>query len=312
MAAAIATIDVLSALADVALERNYCRPEINDTNDLVITEGRHPVVEIISGKNFISNDLELRSAGKSFMIITGPNMGGKSTYIRQAALIALLAHAGSFVPATRASICLLDRIFTRIGSSDNLARGQSTFLVEMGETAKILHNCTSRSLVILDEIGRGTSTLDGLSLAWAVSEFLIENDARRPNTLFATHYHELTRLTERYPSAHNLRVDVREWGDRIIFLYKIREGASDRSYGIHVARLAGLPDAVVRRAGEILRSLEEDKAGFALPERAGAAQTSLFEKSTRLRDTVQNIEIETLTPLEALGILADLKKMTLE
>lgn len=312
MASAIATIDVLSALADVAIERNYCRPEINDAGDLVITDGRHPVVEIISGKNFIPNDLELRSTKKSFMIITGPNMGGKSTYIRQAALIALLAHAGSFVPAARASICLLDRIFTRIGSSDNLARGQSTFLVEMGETAKILRNCTSRSLVILDEIGRGTSTLDGLSLAWAVSEFLIENDTRRPKTLFATHYHELTRLTERYPNAHNLRVDVREWGDHIIFLYKIREGASDRSYGIHVARLAGLPEAVVRRAGEILGSLEEEKADFALPERASGVQTSLFEESNALRDTLQQLDIDTLTPLEAIKILADLKKMTRE
>ena len=312
MASAIATIDVLSALADVAIERSYCRPEINDNGDLVITGGRHPVVEIISGKNFIPNDLELRSTEKSFMIITGPNMGGKSTYIRQAALIALLAHAGSFVPASRASICLLDRIFTRIGSSDNLARGQSTFLVEMGETAKILHNCTSRSLVILDEIGRGTSTLDGLSLAWAVSEFLIENDNRRPKTLFATHYHELTRLTERYPNARNLCVDVREWGDDIIFLYKIREGASDRSYGIHVARLAGLPDAVVRRAGEILGSLEEEKADFALPERTGGAQTSLFEEPNLLRDSLQRIDIDTLTPLEAIKILADLKKKALE
>ncbi|MGD1047285.1 MAG: DNA mismatch repair protein MutS [Candidatus Krumholzibacteriaceae bacterium] len=312
MASAIATIDVLSALADIAIERSYCRPEINDDGDLVITEGRHPVVEVISGKNFIPNDLELRSTGKGFMIITGPNMGGKSTYIRQAALIALLAHAGSFVPASRASICLLDRIFTRIGSSDNLARGQSTFLVEMGETAKILHNCTSRSLVILDEIGRGTSTLDGLSLAWAVSEFLLENESRRPKTLFATHYHELTRLTERYPNARNLRVDVREWGDHIIFLYKIREGASDKSYGIHVARLAGLPEAVVRRAGEILSSLEEEKADFALPERAGGAQTSLFEEPDPLRDALQHIDIDMLTPIEAIKILADLKKMARE
>jgi DNA mismatch repair protein MutS len=312
IASAIATIDVLSALADVAIERSYCRPEINDTGDLVITEGRHPVVEIISGKNFIPNDLELRSTDKTFMIITGPNMGGKSTYIRQAALIALLAHAGSFVPASRASICLLDRIFTRIGSSDNLARGQSTFLVEMGETAKILHNCTSRSLVILDEIGRGTSTLDGLSLAWAVSEFLLENGDRRPKTLFATHYHELTRLTERYPTAQNLRVDVREWGDEIIFLYKIREGASDRSYGIHVARLAGLPEAVVRRAGEILGSLEEGQTDFALPERTEVAQRSLFEEPDLVRDSLQRIDIDTITPIEALKILAELKKMARE
>jgi DNA mismatch repair protein MutS len=312
IASAVAVIDVLAALADAAVERNYCRPEINESGDLLITEGRHPVVEIISGKNFIPNDVELRSSEKSFMIITGPNMGGKSTYIRQAALIALLAHAGSFVPATRASVCLLDRIFTRVGSSDNLARGQSTFLVEMAETAKILHNCTGRSLVVLDEIGRGTSTLDGLSLAWAVSEYLLENDERRPKTLFATHYHELTRLAERYPFARNLRVEVREWGDEIVFLYKIREGASDRSYGIHVARLAGLPDAVIRRANEILGSLEREKANDILPASAAPMQASLFEPTSALKERLKGIDIDVITPLEALKILADLASMAKE
>ena len=312
IASAVAAVDVLSSLADAALERGYCRPDISEAGDIVVTEGRHPVVEIISGKNFIPNDINLRSDGKSFMIITGPNMGGKSTYIRQTALIALLAHAGSFVPATRASVGLLDRIFTRVGSSDNLARGQSTFLVEMGETAKILHNCTARSLVILDEIGRGTSTLDGLSLAWAVSEFLLENERGRPKTLFATHYHELTRLTERYPQVHNLRVEVREWGDDIIFLYKIRDGASDRSYGIHVARLAGLPETVIRRAADILSSLEREKANGAMPETTGLAQRSLFEESDRLRAYLQHIDIDSITPLEALSVLADLKRMMKE
>jgi DNA mismatch repair protein MutS len=307
IASAVSTIDVLAALAETALERSYCRPEINETGDLIVSEGRHPVVEIISGKNFIPNDVELRRDERSFMIITGPNMGGKSTYIRQTALIALLAHAGSFVPATRASICLLDRIFTRVGSSDNLARGQSTFLVEMAETAKILHNCTSRSLVILDEIGRGTSTLDGLSLAWAVSEFLLENDERRAKTLFATHYHELTRLAERYTHARNLRVEVREWGDEIIFLYKIREGASDRSYGIHVARLAGLPETVIRRANEILASLERERPAGTAPEGVGARQPSLFEKADSFRERLHHIDIDRITPLEAIKILSDLK-----
>ncbi|MDD4856507.1 MAG: DNA mismatch repair protein MutS [Candidatus Krumholzibacteria bacterium] len=310
IAAGAAVIDVLCALADVAVERSYCRPEINEGDDLVITEGRHPVVEIISGKNFIPNDIDLRLKEKSFMIITGPNMGGKSTYIRQAALIALLAHAGSFVPAARASVGLLDRIFTRVGSSDNLARGQSTFLVEMAETAKILHNCTDKSLVILDEIGRGTSTLDGLSLAWAVSEFLLGSGGCRPKTLFATHYHELTRLTERFPNARNLRVEVREWGEGIIFLYKICEGASDKSYGIHVARLAGFPEAVIHRAKEILEALEKEQAGGSLPQGPPAAQVSLFEPPDALRDRLHSIDIDSITPLNALKLLADLKRMT--
>ena len=309
VAASIAELDVISSLAAIALERGYCRPEINESGDLVVSGGRHPVVELISGTSFIPNDTELRSGERTFLLITGPNMGGKSTYIRQTAIIALLAHAGSFVPAARASIGLLDRIFTRVGSSDNLARGQSTFLVEMGETAKILHQCTSSSLVILDEIGRGTSTLDGLSIAWAVSEHLLENERRRPKTLFATHYHELTRLAERFPHARNLRVEVREWGDDIVFLYSIREGASDRSYGIHVARLAGLPEPVIRRANEILAALESERRSDAARPREEPLQPSLFEQPDRIRNQLHDIEIEQLTPLEALRILSDLKGM---
>jgi DNA mismatch repair protein MutS len=308
IAAAVASLDVLSSLAAIALEHSYCRPEINETGELIVSEGRHPVVERISGKDFIPNDIELRSNEKSFIILTGPNMGGKSTYIRQAAIIALLAHAGSYVPATRASVSLLDRIFTRVGSSDNLARGQSTFLVEMGETAKILNSCTDRSLVILDEIGRGTSTLDGLSIAWAVSEFLVEGDGPRPKTLFATHYHELTRLAERFPHVRAMRVEVREWGDQIVFLYKIREGASDRSYGIQVARLAGLPDSVIRRAGEILAGLEREKMVEVPPGIDASRQTSLFSDRDNLRDKLQHIDINAITPLDALRVLAELKR----
>ncbi len=308
IAAAVAALDVLSSLAATALERNYCRPEIVETGDLIVTDGRHPVVERISGKDFIPNDIELRSSEKSFVILTGPNMGGKSTYIRQAALIALLAHAGSYVPAARASVSLLDRIFTRVGSSDNLARGQSTFLVEMGETAKILNCCTERSLVILDEIGRGTSTLDGLSIAWAVSEFLAGGEGWRPKTLFATHYHELTRLVERFPQVRAMRVEVREWGDQIVFLYKIREGASDRSYGIQVARLAGLPESVTRRAGEILASLEREKMSTIPPGSDPAKQTSLFEDTGTIRRRLQSIDTNAITPLEALNILIELKR----
>jgi DNA mismatch repair protein MutS len=308
VAAAVAALDVLSSLAAIALDRNYCRPEIGETGDLVVTDGRHPVVERISGKDFIPNDVDLRSSGKSFIILTGPNMGGKSTYIRQAALISLLAHAGSYVPAARASVGLLDRIFTRVGSSDNLARGQSTFLVEMGETAKILNNCTDRSLVILDEIGRGTSTLDGLSIAWAVSEFLLEGEGPKPKTLFATHYHELTSLAGRFPHARSMRVEIKEWGDQIVFLYKIREGASDRSYGIQVARLAGLPESVIRRAGEILAGLEREKGSAAPPKIEPGSQTSLFPEPDDVRKTLQRIDINGITPLEALKILVELKE----
>ncbi|MCX5752912.1 MAG: DNA mismatch repair protein MutS, partial [Candidatus Krumholzibacteria bacterium] len=307
IASAVSTLDVLSALAVTALERNYCRPEINETGDLIVAEGRHPVVERISGKDFIPNDIELRSSEKSFIILTGPNMGGKSTYIRQAALIALLAHAGSYVPAARASVSLLDRIFTRVGSSDNLARGKSTFLVEMGETAKILNGCTERSLVILDEIGRGTSTLDGLSIAWAVSEFLLEGEGPRPKTLFATHYHELTGLVGRFPRARTMRVEVREWGDQIVFLYKIRDGASDRSYGIQVARLAGLPESVIRRAGEILASLEREKLGAIPAGTEPMKQATLFHDPDDIRTRLQQIDTNAITPLEALKFITDLK-----
>jgi DNA mismatch repair protein MutS len=312
VSAGVAALDVLSSLADLALERDYCRPEITDAADLSIRGGRHPVVELISGRNFIPNDVEIRSGDKSFLVITGPNMGGKSTYIRQAALIAILAHAGCYVPASRAVVGLMDRVFTRVGASDNLARGQSTFLVEMGETAKILHNCTSRSLVILDEIGRGTSTLDGLSIAWAVSEYLVEDDTRRPMTLFATHYHELTSLADRYPHVQNLRVEVKEWGDSIIFLYRIREGRSDRSYGIHVARLAGLPEKVIARANEILGRLEREQAADPGPEPPLPVQGSLFHDVDALRERLRGIDVDGMTPREALELLAELQRLSRE
>ena len=309
VARAVATIDLLSSLADLALERRYTRPEINESDELLIVEGRHPVVEVISGKNFIPNDCTIRPADKQLHIITGPNMGGKSTYIRQTALISIMAHMGSYVPASRAEIGCMDRIFTRVGSSDNLAKGQSTFLVEMTETAKILHNCTSHSLVILDEVGRGTSTLDGLSIAWAVTEFLLDNERARPKTLFATHYHELTHLTERYPHLQNLHVEVKEWGDNILFLYKIRSGASDRSYGIHVARLAGLPERVIERAKEILIGLEKDGAATrGAGTGSTAEQASLFDDRNHLREMLNSIDINKLTPVEALNFLSDLIK----
>jgi DNA mismatch repair protein MutS len=312
-AGAVALLDVIASLAELALDRDYCRPEVGTSNDLVIIEGRHPVVEVISEKSFIPNDCIIRPEDKQLLIITGPNMGGKSTYIRQAALISILAHMGSFVPASRANIGLMDRVFTRVGSSDNLAKGQSTFLVEMAETAKILHNCTSQSFVILDEVGRGTSTLDGLSIAWAVSEYLIENESARPKTLFATHFHELTHLAESLPRVQNLRVDVKEWGDKILFLYKIREGAGDRSYGIHVAKLAGLPHTVTDRAREILESLENGNAHpHWMARETIPVQGELFVHRNRIKEYLQNIDIENLKPIDALNVLSEILEMTKE
>ena len=256
-AQALAQIDVLGSFAETARLNNYCQPKIGDEGVLEIRDGRHPVLEqAVSEERFVPNDCAFDS-GARIALITGPNMAGKSTYIRQVALLALLAHTGSFIPATAARIDLIDRIFTRIGASDDLARGQSTFMVEMCETANILNNATDRSLVILDEIGRGTSTFDGLSLAWSIVEHLHNQVGAK--TLFATHYHELTELSGRLPRVKNFNVAVREWHDQIVFLRKIVEGGTDKSYGIQVARLAGVPKPILDRAKEILRNLEESE-----------------------------------------------------
>jgi len=266
-AGALAQLDVLASFAETARLNVYCRPLISDEGILQIREGRHPVLEgSLNEERFVPNDTAL-SSGKAdsvpseefpqIALITGPNMAGKSTYIRQVALIALLAHTGSFVPAVEARIDLVDRIFTRIGASDDLARGQSTFMVEMTETANILNNATLRSLIVLDEIGRGTSTFDGLSLAWSIVEHLHHQVGAK--TLFATHYHELTELAARLPRLKNFNVAVREWRDQIVFLRKIVAGGTDKSYGIQVARLAGVPKPVLERAKEILRNLEESE-----------------------------------------------------
>ena len=253
-AAAVAELDVTAALAQVAAENRYHRPRFSDTGEMRILAGRHPVIERLSGEEagrFIPNDLYLNNGSNLIAIITGPNMGGKSTYLRQAALIAILAQMGSYVPAEEAELPLIDRIFTRIGASDNLARGRSTFMVEMTETAAILNTATSRSFIVLDEIGRGTATYDGLALAWAVVEHI--HARTRAKTLFATHYHELTELAEQLEGVGNLRVTVKEAGDHIIFLRKVEPGKADRSYGIEVARLAGLPLEVIERAREVLK-----------------------------------------------------------
>jgi DNA mismatch repair protein MutS len=259
-AAAIAHLDVLSTFARVALDHRYTRPQLHDADALTITNGRHPIIEQLpDAEPFIPNDTRLDNTRHQICLITGPNMAGKSTYIRQVALIAILAHIGSFVPADAALIPLLDRIFTRVGAGDDLSQGRSTFMVEMQETANILNNATPRSLLVLDEIGRGTSTFDGISIAWAVAEHLHNTPACKAKTLFATHYHELTDLALTLNGVRNYTVQIHEQGHDITFLRKIIPGAADKSYGLHVARLAGLPRTVITRAREILTNLEDDE-----------------------------------------------------
>src|SRR5262249_25472418 len=271
-----ATLDVLAGLAHVARDRGYVRPVVDDSPRMEIREGRHPVLELrTDGVPFVPNDLLLDSEGGARLGITGPAMAGKSTFMRQAALLVILAQVGSFVPARVARLGAVDRIFTRIGAQDNLLRGQSTFLVEMTETATILRHATSRSLVLLDEIGRGTSTFDGLAIAWAVAEHLHER-CRGAKVLFATHYHQLTRLAAELPRVRHVPVAVRAWRDGIVFLHKVQPGGTDRSYGIQVARLAGLPAEVVDRAKALLRELEQRALAPAPPATADTGQLALF------------------------------------
>jgi DNA mismatch repair protein MutS len=259
-ASALARIDVIAALTECALKYNYCRPHVNNGKEIRVEAGRHPVLDaVMTTERFVPNDLLLDSDRDRMMIITGPNMAGKSTYIRQTALLVLMAQMGSFIPARSASIGLSDRIFTRVGAADDLSRGQSTFMVEMVETANILNHATDRSLVILDEIGRGTSTFDGLSIAWAVAEYL--HDTAKARTQFATHYHELTELSMTRKGVRNYNVAVKEYGEQVIFLRQIIPGGTDKSYGIHVAKLAGLPEDVIRRANEVLENLENSSIG---------------------------------------------------
>ena len=318
-ARALAGLDVLSAMAEAAALHNYTKPHVHDGEEMIVTDGRHPVVEhrTASGDPFVPNDISLNGSDAQLVILTGPNMGGKSTYLRQAALMAVMAQAGSFVPAREAKLPLVDRIFARVGASDNIARGHSTFMVEMQETANILHHATSRSFVVLDEIGRGTATFDGLSIAWAVAEFLATNPKARPKTLFATHYHELTDLADATPGVVNYHVAAREWKDDIIFLRKIVPGRSDRSYGIQVARLAGLPRTVIDRAREILAALERDEltrggrpsvsATTSDPQRQLGLFQSAAPASDALRTRLEAIDVDRMTPMEALTLLAELK-----
>ncbi|MBI5476490.1 MAG: DNA mismatch repair protein MutS [Ignavibacteriales bacterium] len=325
----IATLDCFTSLADSAVEYGYVKPAVNDGTKIEITEGRHPVIERLlpPGEQYTPNDTIIDNDNNQVMIITGPNMSGKSSYLRQAGLIVLLAQIGSFVPAKKASIGIVDRIYTRVGASDNIASGESTFLVEMHEAANIVNTATPRSLILLDEVGRGTSTFDGISIAWALTEYIHNRIGAK--TLFATHYHELNELAELFPRIKNLKVDVREYGDKVIFLHKVTPGFADHSYGIQVAQMAGLPDEVTDRAKKILKNLEgseltlheEPKANSQQPKAKGLeqrvggriapseVQLTLFEmRDDKLRDELKKLDLEKMTPLEALQKLAELKK----
>ena len=317
---AIASLDVLISLALVASERNYCKPQVDESLVIDISEGRHPVIESMKlGERFVPNDTLIDGDSDQLLMITGPNMAGKSTYMRQVALICLMAQAGSYVPAAKARIGIADRIFTRVGAGDNLARGQSTFMLEMMEAASILKNSTPKSLIVMDEIGRGTSTFDGVSIAWAVAEYIHDTPTCRARTLFATHYHELTELATTRVRIKNYTVAVREWNDQVIFLRTIIPGGASHSYGIQVARLAGMPSDVVERAKEILQNLESGEFEEGAPRLAKSRksqpkqelrQFSLFEATEDLlRQRLKKLNIATLTPLEALNMLDELKRM---
>jgi DNA mismatch repair protein MutS len=304
----IAELDVLSALGEAAALGGYTRPEVHEGNDLEIHEGRHPVVEqLLKSDRYIPNDV-IFERGEIVRVITGPNMSGKSTYLRQAALITLMAQMGSFVPAASARIGLVDRIFTRIGAQDEIHAGQSTFMVEMVEAANILHHATSRSLLILDEIGRGTSTYDGLSIAWGIIEYIHNHPQLRAKTLFATHYHELTQLADLLPGIRNYNVAVSEADNKVVFLHKIIAGGADRSYGIHVAQLAGLPAPVIQRANEIMAELEKTSGRAVKINPHAAQQIALFPETSPLLDELKDLDVNALSPIEALNRLFEWQK----
>lgn len=322
-AALMATLDCLLSFSKCALENKYFRPELNNSEVIDIKEGRHPVIEkqLPKSETYISNDVYLDPAQQQIIIITGPNMVGKSALLRQTALILLMAQMGSFVPASSAQIGYVDKIFTRVGASDNISLGESTFMVEMLETASILNNVSSRSLILLDEIGRGTSTYDGISIAWAIVEYLHEHPNARPKTLFATHYHELNEMEAHFERVKNYNVSVRELEDKVIFLRKLKKGGSEHSFGIHVARMAGLPKSVIKRANEILAELEKSHGKHSLSkpvsdiaDKREGLQLSFFQLDDpvlkQIRDEIKNLDINNLTPLEALNKLSEIKKIT--
>lgn len=322
-AAALSQLDCLQSLACVARERQYVRPVVDDSLTLDIHEGRHPVIETLMppGEEYVSNSVELDTKKQQIIIVTGPNMAGKSALLRQTALITLLAQIGSFVPAESAHIGVVDKIFTRVGASDNISVGESTFMVEMSEASNIMNNLTERSLVLFDELGRGTSTYDGISIAWAIVEYIHENPKAHARTLFATHYHELNEMEKLFPRIKNWNVSVREVNGRVVFLRKLQRGGSEHSFGIHVARLAGMPQSIVKRAESILADLEKAgaQAGTSVPraesntQRKEGMQLSFFQLDdpvlSQIRDTLLNLDVNNLTPLEALNKLNDIKRI---
>jgi DNA mismatch repair protein MutS len=316
----IARLDCLQSFAVISAENNYVRPLLNDSRVLDVTEGRHPVIEkqLPTGESYVPNDLLLDTEDQQIVILTGPNMSGKSALLRQTALIVLMAQTGCFVPAKAAKIGMVDKIFTRVGASDNISLGESTFMVEMNETASILNNLSDRSLILLDEIGRGTSTYDGISIAWAIVEYLHENKLRA-KTLFATHYHELNEMENSFSRVRNYNVSIKELDNKIIFLRKLKRGGSEHSFGIHVARMAGMPKSVVSRADAILKELEQSHVKQELTKpiadiaghREGM-QLSIFQLDDpvlkQIRDEILEIDIDNLTPVEALNKLYNIKK----
>ena len=325
----VARLDCLQSFAEVALVGGYCRPELTEDNKLLILEGRHPVIEtqMPPGEQYVSNDVSLDNESNQIMIITGPNMSGKSALLRQTALIVLMAQMGCYCPAKRATVGIVDKVFTRVGASDNISSGESTFMVEMNETASILNNVSDRSLVLLDEIGRGTSTYDGISIAWAITEYLHNNKKARPKVMFATHYHELIEMEQQFERIHNYHVSVKEIDGRVIFLRKLVPGGSEHSFGIHVARLAGMPPQVLNRASAMLELLEEKNSGPATSDGKKAkkgknvsakddlsgCQLSFIQLDDptllEIRDKILDIDIDTLTPIEALLKLNEIKKI---
>ena len=310
-AQAIASLDVLCSFAHTAVHNHYCRPEVDLSGEIRITQGRHPVVEqMLKNTLFVPNDTVLGADGCRAAIITGPNMAGKSTYMRQVALIVLMAQMGSFVPAAAARIGIVDKLFTRIGASDDLASGQSTFMVEMNEVADILKNATPRSLLILDEIGRGTSTFDGMAIAKAVLEYAVDPKKLGAKTLFATHYHELTSMEQEIPEIRNFNIAVKKRQGEMIFLRKIVPGAADDSYGVEVAKLAGLPDKLIARARAVLKELESGAPKAPEVQKQTSDQVSLLDlQADEIREKLSAINVETLTPIEAMNVLYQLKQL---
>jgi DNA mismatch repair protein MutS len=326
----IARLDCLLSFSKVALKQNYCRPKIDDSFEIDITAGRHPVIEqqLPIGESYVPNDVFLDTEAQQILMITGPNMAGKSALLRQTALIALMAQMGSFVPAERARMGLVDKVFTRVGASDNISSGESTFMVEMNETASIMNNVSDRSLILLDEIGRGTSTYDGISIAWSIAEYLHHNGTARPKTLFATHYHELNELANKFDRIKNFNIATREVGQKVIFLRKLVPGGSQHSFGIHVAKMAGMPRSIIERAAHILVQLEqksiaqESEDGIEAPKPDTASisteslQLSIFETvdplAGQLKESLLDLDLNAMTPIDCMLKLNELRKLVEE